>query len=54
MKFKPDGFVDDGRDSEEKCVFIDSDGTWSAVNCHAEQQGAICYNHVNEGTTNMQ
>lgn len=50
VKFKTDGFEDDGHDSEEKCVFIDSTGNWSAVNCHATQQGAICYNHLNEGT----
>uniref|UniRef100_A0A672L2A6 Lymphocyte antigen 75-like n=1 Tax=Sinocyclocheilus grahami TaxID=75366 RepID=A0A672L2A6_SINGR len=46
VKFKPDGFVNDGLDSEEKCVFVDSKGTWTAVNCHAAQEGAICYNHI--------
>ncbi|TRY88118.1 hypothetical protein DNTS_031498 [Danionella cerebrum] len=49
FKFKPDGFMDDGYDSEEKCVFIDSKGTWSAVNCHVAVQGAICYNHIGDG-----
>uniref|UniRef100_A0A673JXZ9 Lymphocyte antigen 75 n=1 Tax=Sinocyclocheilus rhinocerous TaxID=307959 RepID=A0A673JXZ9_9TELE len=48
VKFKPDGFVNDGLDSEEKCVFVDSKGTWMAVNCHAAQEGAICYNHISE------
>uniref|UniRef100_A0A672L463 Lymphocyte antigen 75-like n=1 Tax=Sinocyclocheilus grahami TaxID=75366 RepID=A0A672L463_SINGR len=48
VKFKPDGFVNDGLDSEEKCVFVDSKGTWTAVNCHAAQEGAICYNHISE------
>ncbi|XP_016331932.1 lymphocyte antigen 75-like isoform X1 [Sinocyclocheilus anshuiensis] len=50
VKFKPDGFVNDGLDSEEKCVFVDSKGTWTAVNCHAAQEGAICYNHISEKT----
>ncbi|KTG47312.1 hypothetical protein cypCar_00030790, partial [Cyprinus carpio] len=48
VKFKPDGFVNDGLDYEEKCVFVDSNGTWTAVNCHAAQEGAICYNHISE------
>ncbi|XP_016381640.1 lymphocyte antigen 75-like [Sinocyclocheilus rhinocerous] len=52
VKFTPDGFVNDGRDSEEKCVFVDSKGTWTAVNCHVAQEGAICYNHINESKTN--
>ncbi|KAK7127939.1 hypothetical protein R3I93_020500 [Phoxinus phoxinus] len=52
VQFQPDGFVADGRDSEEKCVFVDSKGTWSSVNCHAAQEGAICYNNnINEKTS---
>ncbi|XP_043107956.1 lymphocyte antigen 75 isoform X2 [Puntigrus tetrazona] len=51
VKFTPDGFVTDGLDSEEKCVFVDSKGTWTAVNCHLAQEGAICYNHISEKTS---
>ncbi|XP_050978135.1 lymphocyte antigen 75 isoform X1 [Labeo rohita] len=51
LKFTPDGFVKDGRDTEEKCLFVDSSGNWTAVNCHASQEGAICYNHINEKTS---
>uniref|UniRef100_A0A672SJI7 Lymphocyte antigen 75 n=1 Tax=Sinocyclocheilus grahami TaxID=75366 RepID=A0A672SJI7_SINGR len=51
VKFTPDGFINDGRDSEEKCVFVDSKGTWTAINCHVAQEGAICYNHINEKTS---
>ncbi|ROI84218.1 Lymphocyte antigen 75 [Anabarilius grahami] len=51
VKFSPDGFVNDGQDSEEKCVFVDSKGTWSSVNCHAALEGAICYNHISEGNS---
>ncbi|XP_026076751.1 lymphocyte antigen 75-like isoform X1 [Carassius auratus] len=51
VKFTPDGFVNDGQDTEEKCVFVDSKGTWTAINCHAALEGAICYNHINEKTS---
>ncbi|XP_051528122.1 lymphocyte antigen 75 isoform X2 [Myxocyprinus asiaticus] len=51
VKYRPDGFVNDGRESEEKCVFVDSKGTWTAVNCHAQQEGAICYNRISEKTS---
>lgn len=51
VKYRPDGFVYDGHGTEEKCVFVDSKGIWTAVNCHATQEGAICYNHVNDKTS---
>uniref|UniRef100_A0A673JKY1 Lymphocyte antigen 75-like n=1 Tax=Sinocyclocheilus rhinocerous TaxID=307959 RepID=A0A673JKY1_9TELE len=46
VKFTPDGFVNDGRDSEEKCVFVDSKGTWTAVNCHVAQEGIYDFANV--------
>ncbi|XP_051531593.1 lymphocyte antigen 75-like isoform X3 [Myxocyprinus asiaticus] len=51
FKYRSDGFLDDGHEAEEKCVFIDSKGTWAAVNCLAAQEGAICYNRISEKTS---
>ncbi|XP_060797712.1 lymphocyte antigen 75 [Neoarius graeffei] len=43
LKFHPEGFLSTDSISEEKCVYVDSKGNWTAVNCLAEMEGAICY-----------
>ncbi|XP_058256916.1 lymphocyte antigen 75 isoform X1 [Hemibagrus wyckioides] len=44
LQFHPEGFLSTDTVSEEKCIYIDSTGSWTAVNCLAEMEGAICYN----------
>ncbi|XP_076880757.1 LOW QUALITY PROTEIN: lymphocyte antigen 75 [Brachyhypopomus gauderio] len=48
LQFQPQGFVGTSSVSEEKCVYMDSKGSWYAVNCYAELEGAICYNTVSK------
>ncbi|XP_056590497.1 LOW QUALITY PROTEIN: lymphocyte antigen 75 [Triplophysa dalaica] len=48
VKYKAEGFLKGGHENEEKCVFVDSEGMWTMVSCHTTQEGAICYNHINE------
>ncbi|KAI4900585.1 hypothetical protein NFI96_017269 [Prochilodus magdalenae] len=43
LQFQPHGFEVTGNVSEEKCVYMDTKGSWSTVNCLAELEGAICY-----------
>ncbi|XP_060735001.1 lymphocyte antigen 75 [Tachysurus vachellii] len=44
LYFHPEGFLSTDSVSEEKCVYMDSKGSWTAVNCFAVMEGAICYN----------
>ncbi|XP_072516907.1 lymphocyte antigen 75 [Salminus brasiliensis] len=46
LHFQPQGFEVPNSGSEEQCVYVDTKGSWSAVNCHAEQEGAICYRNL--------
>uniref|UniRef100_A0AAY5E854 Lymphocyte antigen 75 n=1 Tax=Electrophorus electricus TaxID=8005 RepID=A0AAY5E854_ELEEL len=46
LQFQPQGFMGTGSVSEEKCVYVDSKGSWYAVNCYAELEGAICYRTI--------
>uniref|UniRef100_A0A8B9HIP5 Lymphocyte antigen 75 n=1 Tax=Astyanax mexicanus TaxID=7994 RepID=A0A8B9HIP5_ASTMX len=48
LQFQPQGFEVLGVGSEEQCVYVDPEGRWSAVNCHAKLEGAICYKTVNK------
>ncbi|TSS35876.1 Lymphocyte antigen 75 [Bagarius yarrelli] len=43
-QYHPEGFLTTDTVSEEKCVYVDSRGSWTPVNCFAEMEGAICYN----------
>uniref|UniRef100_A0A4W4G221 Lymphocyte antigen 75 n=1 Tax=Electrophorus electricus TaxID=8005 RepID=A0A4W4G221_ELEEL len=51
LQFQPQGFMGTGSVSEEKCVYVDSKGSWYAVNCYAELEGAICYRTINLKTS---
>ncbi|KAB5559385.1 hypothetical protein PHYPO_G00028380 [Pangasianodon hypophthalmus] len=44
LQFHSEGFLSTDTVSEEKCVYVDPKGSWTAVNCLAEMEGAICYN----------
>ncbi|XP_053490898.1 lymphocyte antigen 75 [Ictalurus furcatus] len=43
LQFQPEGFLSPDSVSEGKCVYVDSKGSWTAVSCLAEMEGAICY-----------
>ncbi|KAI5101821.1 lymphocyte antigen 75, partial [Silurus meridionalis] len=53
LKFHPEGFPSTDTISEEKCVYVDSTGSWTAVSCLAEMEGAICYNSNKKPRTSV-
>ncbi|KAK3561497.1 hypothetical protein QTP86_005998 [Hemibagrus guttatus] len=48
LQFHPEGFMSPDTVSEEKCIYIDSNGSWTAVSCLTEMEGAICYNAISQ------